>query len=170
MATVNTKSNIVTNLDATPRVLNTLNVMGGVVREQVGTVEVAAGDDNGSVYRMGRVHSSWRMSELTAFCDAIQSGNDYDLGLYRTAEDGGAVVNVNAYADAQTFVNASLTGLQLLFEGSSDKGVEKIEQLVWQDAGLSADPGLWYDLCLTGVAVGSGAGTISLRTRYIANS
>lgn len=170
MATVNTKSNIVTNLDATPRVMNALGIMGGVLREQVATVEIAAADDTGSVYRMCRVHSSWRMSEIAVFCDAITSGTDYDLGLYRTAEDGGALVNVNTYADAQTLASAILVGTQLMFEGSSDVGVEDIENYVWQNAGQASDPGVWYDMALTAVTGGSGAGTVSLRVRYIANS
>lgn len=168
MGTANTKATIITNADATPKSMNPQILFNGVLREQVATVEIAAADDNNSVYRLARVHSSWRISELTLFCDAITSGVDYDLGLYRTADDGGAEVDVNAYADAATLASASLTGIQLLFEGGSAKGVEKIEQAVWQDAGLTADPGVWYDIALTGIAVGSGAGTASLRTRYVA--
>lgn len=170
MATVNTKSNIVTNLDATPRVMNSLNLMGAVVREQVATIAVAAADDNNSTYRMCRVHSSWRISEMTMFNDAITTGTDYDIGLFRTAEDGGAVVDANAYADAVSFASGSLTGVQVLFEAGSAVGLEKIENAVWQNAGLTADPGVWYDVVLTGITVGSGAGDLSMRLRYVANS
>lgn len=170
MATVNTKTNSVTNLDAVPPVLNSLLVMGGVLREQVGTVEIAAADDDTSVYRLGRVHSSWRISQISLFNDAITSGAVFDVGLYATAEDGGAAVDANAYADNISLTSASLTGTELLFEGGSAVGVEDIEQAVWQNAGLSADPNCWYDIAFTGDTVGSGAGTVSLRTRYIANT
>lgn len=170
MATVNTKSNIVTNLDATPRVMNSLNLMGAVVREQVATVAVAAADDNNSTYRMCRVHSSWRISEMTMFNDAITTGTDYNIGLFRTAEDGGAVVDENAYADAVSFASGSLTGVQVLFEAGSAVGIEDIENAVYQNAGLTEDPGVWYDVVLTGITVGSGAGDLSMRLRYVANS
>lgn len=170
MGTANTKCTSVTNLDATPRVMNPLYLMGGILREQVGTVEIAAADDNGSVYRLGRVHSSWRISEMTLFNDAITSGSVFDVGLYRTAEDGGAVVDANAFADNISLTSASLTGTQLLNESGSAVGVEDIEQLVWEMAGQSSDPDVWYDICFTGDTVGSGAGTISLRTRYVANT
>ena len=170
MATVNTKSNIVTNLDATPRVLNSLNLMGGVVREQVATVEIAAADNDGSIYRMCRVHSSWRLSEVTIFNDAIQSGADFDVGFYSTAEDGGAVVDANAIADDIDLTSGSLTGTQVMFEGSSANGVEDIEKNVWEWAGLSSDTGVWLDIALTGFTVGSGAGTVSMRVRHVANS
>lgn len=167
MGTANTKCTSVTNLDATPRVMNPLYLMGGILREQVGTVEIAAADDNGSVYRLGRVHSSWRISEMTLFNDAITSGATFDVGLYRTAADGGAVVDANAYADNISLTSASLTGTQLMFEAGSAVGVEDIEQRVYQDAGETTDPGYWYDVCATGDAVGSGAGTVSLRIRYV---
>lgn len=170
MATVNTKSNIVTNLDATPRVMNSLNLMGAVLREQVATVAIAAADNDGSVYRLCRVHSSWRISEMTLFNDAITSGSDFDVGLYETAEDGGAVVDVNAYGDAVALTSGSLTGVQVLFEAGSAVGLEDIEQAVWQNAAATSDPGKWYDVCLTGVTVGSGAGDVSMRLRYVANS
>lgn len=168
MAVANTKSTIVTNLDTVPAAVNAQLICNGVLREQVGTVEVAVADDDTSVYRLARVHSSWRISELMQFNDAIQSGAVFDVGLYATAADGGAVVDANAFADNITLVSASLTGVSLLFEGGSAVGVEDIEQAVWQMAGQTADPGQWYDICYTGDTVGSGAGTISLRVRYVA--
>lgn len=170
MATVTTKADLVTNLDATPKVMNPLYIMGGVLREQVGTVEIAAGDDNGSKYILGRVHSSWRLSEVTLFNDAITSGTDFDLGFYRTSEDGGAAVDANALSDAVSLASASLTGVQHLFETGSAVGVEDIEQRVWEMAGQSSDPGVWYDVVLNSTANGSGAGTVSARIRYVANS
>lgn len=169
MAAANTKSTEVTNADATPPVKTHCSISHGRLHEKVATVEIAAADDAASVYRMCRVHSSWRLSELTMFNDAITSGSAYDLGLYDIAANGGAAVDDNAYADAVSLTSASLTGVQLLFEGGSAKGVEDIEQFVWQDAGLSSDPNKWYDLCFTGDTPGSGAGTVSLRVRYVAN-
>ena len=170
MATVNTKSNIVTNLDATPKVMNALNIMGGVLREQAATVEIAAADDANSTYRLCRLHSSWRVSEIKRFNDAITSGTDYDVGLYRTAEDGGAAVDANLYADAVSLASASITGTHDLYETGSAVGVEKIEKAIWEQLGLATDPGLWYDLVYTGFTPGSGAGTLSVLVRYVANS
>lgn len=169
MGTANTKSTAITNNDSSPPVMNDPRIDGGVVRSKVGTVEIAVADDNASVYRMVRVHSSWRLDEVTLFNDAITSGATFDLGFYDTADNGGAAVNANAIADNIAMTSASLTGTQLLFEGGSDNGVENIEKKVWEMVGgLSADPNKYYDLCFTGDAVGSGAGTVSLRCRYVA--
>jgi hypothetical protein len=167
MGTANTKCNNVTKLDATPRVMNPTYLMGGILKEQVGTVEIAAADDNNSVYRVGRVHSSWRISDIVRYNDAITSGADFDVGLYDTAENGGAVVNINCFADAVSLVSASVTGTKDLYEAGSDVGVEDIEQRVWEMAGLTEDPGKFMDVCYTGVTVGSGAGTLSVKIRYV---
>lgn len=170
MAIVNTKSTAITNLDATPAVRNPLYLMGGVLREARGTVEIAAADCATSVYRMVRVHSSWLISEIKRFNDAITSGTDYDVGLYQTAENGGAVKNVNCFADAVSLASASVTGTQDMFEAGADEGVEDLEKRVWEYAGDTADPGIFYDLAYTGVAPGSGAGTLSVIVRYVANT
>jgi hypothetical protein len=170
MATANTKSTAITNGDASPVVLNDPRIDGAVLREKVATVEIAAADDANSVYRMVRVHSSWRISEITRFNDAITSGTDYDVGLYDTAENGGAVVNINAFADAISLASASVTGVSEMYESGGDIGVEDIEQKVWEVAGLASDPGKFMDLCYTGVTPGSGAGTLSVRVRYVTGS
>lgn len=167
MGIANTKCTTVTNLDATPATLNDKRLMGGILKEQVGTVEIAAADDNNSVYRVGRVHSSWRISDIIRYNDAITSGTDFDVGLYDTAANGGAVINVNAFADAVSLASASVTGTNDLYEAGSDVGVEDIEQEVWQMAGLSSDPNKFMDVCYTGVTVGSGAGTLSVKIRYV---
>ena len=170
MAVANTKSNIVTNLDATPQVRNSLALMGGVLREQVATVEVAAADCDNSVYRLFRVHSSWRLSELTYFSDTLTSATSASFGFYQTAENGGALVNINPLADAVNIATASLVGVQMLWEAGSDNGVEDIETRVWQMLALTADSARFYDLCMTINSVGAAAGTLSARLRYIANT
>lgn len=170
MSVANTKSTAITNNDATPPVMNARNIDGGVVREKVGTLEIAAADCANSVFRMVRVHSSWRISDIIRYNDAITSGSSFHVGLYETAENGGAAANANAYADAISLTSASVTGTHDLYEAGSDKGVEKIEQLVWQDAGQTSDPNKWYDLCYTGATPGSGAGTLSVRVQYVAGN
>lgn len=168
-AVANTKSTEITNADATPPVKTHVSISHGRLHEKVATVEIAAADDNDSVYRMVRLHSSWRLSELTRYNDAITSGADFDVGFYDTADNGGAVVNINALADAVSLASASVTGVSEMYESGGDIGVEDIEQRIWEMCGLSTDPNKWLDLCYTGVAVGSGAGTLSVRVRYVAN-
>ena len=167
MAVANTKSTAVTNADATPQVMNDLNTTGARLREIVATVEVAAADDNNSVYRLARVHSSWRISSIELLNDAIASGTDFNLGLIAIAADGGAAVDDYVYGDAISMASARVVPLDATFEA---RGVEKIKQEVWEDAALSSDTGVWYDIALTGIVVGTAAGTISARIKYVAKS
>lgn len=164
-----TKSTEVTNADATPPVKTHVSISHGRLHEKVGTVEIGAADSNDHEYRMVRVHSSWRISEITRYNDAITSGSDYNVGLFDIADNGGAVVSENLFADAVSLTSASVTGVSEMYESGGGIGVEDIEQRLWEMLGLSADSGKWYDLTYKGVAVGSGAGTLSVRVRYVAN-
>lgn len=158
MAVANTKSTIVTNADSSPKIMTPVQLSGGRVRGAVATVEVAAADDDTSVYRLFRVHSRWRLLSLRVFCDAITAGTVYDFGLYRIADDGGAVVDADAYASDVDLSSAITAGTEITFEA---RNIDKIANQIWQDAGATSDPGYWYDLCATGDTVGSAAGTIS---------
>ena len=52
MSVVNTKSTNVTNADASPPAHTEALIAHGRVRKAVGSVEVAAADDDGSAYRI----------------------------------------------------------------------------------------------------------------------
>lgn len=162
MAVANTKSTIITNADATPPVLTSSKITGGMyLREAVATVEVAAADDDTSVYRMVRVPSNARISSVQYANDAITSGTVYDIGVYKTAADGGAVVSVELFASDLDLSSArALT--ECAYEATATD-ISKIEQELWQRLGLSTDPGIMYDICFTGATVGSAAGTLALR-------
>lgn len=166
MAIVAKKSTRITNAEAVLQTYDNVVVNHGRKRTAAATVELASGDSAASTIRMVRVHSSWRIASIMLFCDAITSGAA-DIGLYQTAANGGAVVDADAYASAQTIATASKTGIECRFE-SAATDIAKIEQQVWQDAGLTADPNRYYDLTLILTADTSAAGTVSLEVTYIA--
>lgn len=165
MAVVNTKSSAVTNGDASPRVLNSARVASGAVREHVGTIEAANGDSIGSTFRFARIRSSDRVTSVQVYCDAVTSGA-MDVGIYRTAADGGAVVDADLFASAQSIATAITTGTDITHE-SGVYGVEDIEQPVWQALGLTSDPGVLYDVVGTLTAATTAAGTVSLKVRVV---
>lgn len=169
-AVVTTKSTAITNLDAAPRVKNNALIAHGKIREFVGTVEVANGDSIASILRMVRVHSAWRVTDVLLFCDAITSAAA-DIGLYDVADvNAGAVVDVDFFASAQSIASALLTGTQVLYEAAAGPAdVANIEKAIWQQLGLSADPGKWYDVALTLTAAATAAGTVSLKVRVVEN-
>ncbi|MBX3480005.1 MAG: hypothetical protein KF842_06370 [Caulobacter sp.] len=164
MAIANSKSTAIANRDASPRVPSPAHLVRGPLFEAVGTVEIAAADDNGSVYRMARLRSSDRVSQIRVWSDAITGGAAFDLGLYRTADDGGAAVDDDLFASALDFSSA-VGGTDVTYEASASNH-DKIEKRLWELLGLSADPQIDYDLAFTADTVGTAAGTVSLRVRF----
>jgi hypothetical protein len=162
MAVANTKSTIVTARDAGKNV--PLYLSGAVKHEAVATLEVAAADDDNSVYRFVRVHSSWSPRAIYLYNDAITAGTAYHCGLYDTAENGGAAVDNDVFATSVDLSSARVAPLDLLFEALN---IDKIEKRVWEMLGLTADPNKYYDLALIGATVGTAAGTISLRVEWV---
>lgn len=166
MGVVNTKSNIVTNADATPRVLSSVKLAHGRLREQVATVEVAAADSDASIFRFGRVHSSWRVSQILVANDAIACGSSYDIGLYETVENGGLVKDADFWASAVSMASARAAWTDLTFEaGSAGGDPANCEKSIYDILGLTGDH-KWYDVAMLANAVGTAAGTISLLIRY----
>jgi hypothetical protein len=170
MAVVALKGSIVTNADGTvPQTLNQARSAGARLKEMVDTIELANGDSIGSTYRLARVHSSWRISELILFCDAITSGAG-DIGLYDTARNGGLVVDADFFASAQSIATATQVGFAVGREVAAAATVmgeiANIRKAIWEVLGLTADPNKMYDIVLTLTAATTAAGTVSLITRY----
>lgn len=166
MAVVNTKSNGITNADATPIVKNARALQGGPMFVSVSTAAVAAADEDTSVYRFVRIPSNAVVAKIELFNDAITAGTSYDFGLFQTAANGGAVVNVNAWGNAVDLSSARVAPLDITHEAGSDSPIEYCEKKVWELAGASADTGREYDICAYANTVGSAAGDISIKVYY----
>ena len=166
MAVANTKSTAISNADATPVVLNSQRVVNGFLRESVASVEVAAADDDNSVYRFVRVPSNARISSVEYANDAITGGTDYNVGVFETAANDGAAVSENLFADALDLSSAN--AFTACTYETTATNISKVDQELWQLLGLAKDPGKEYDICAKGITVGSGAGTIALRVKFAA--
>jgi DMSO reductase anchor subunit len=165
MPVVNTKTLRVSNADAAPRVLDTPGTHHGKIRREVGVLAAVATDSIASTYRVARVHSSWTIMSIGLMCDAL-TGGAASCGLYRVAQDGGAVVAVAAYATGQSIATALTAPVNIAYQSRS---IANCQRQVWQDAGLAADPSIFYDLVLTLTAAPTVAGNIVVDVHYIGN-
>jgi hypothetical protein len=163
MAVVTQKSTSITNVDAGD--LNPDYKSRGVLREAVDTIEVANGDSIASVYRMFRVWSGWRVSDIIVDSDDIGTTTAGDIGLYRTNAEGGAVVDADFFASALSLNGGALSGSNVTHESGVVDVANKGKRL-WEQLGLTADPGVWYDVALTLTAAADAAGTFTLRGRF----
>jgi hypothetical protein len=130
----------------------------------VATFEVAAADDDASVYRVFKsVPSHLIPTEVTIATDGITGGTDYDLGLYKT--DLGAVIDKDVLMDGQTLASAltRATGHAL---GLSAVNIDAVKSSL---ATLSAQttPDTAYDIALTANTVGTGAGTVTVIAKFV---
>lgn len=161
MGVVATQAQAVQDFLASPPVIQDVRKSQGRVHQSITTVAVAAADDDDSVYYVLPVHSSWAITSIKVFNDAITSGTGYDVGLY-TVEL--AAINDDIYASAISMATARVTDpAELAVEG---RDINILGRPVWEDAGATEDPFLWYLLALTADTVGSAAGDITVVVQY----
>lgn len=128
----------------------------------VTTFEVAAADDNGSVFRVANVNSNAILLSAVIFNDAIAAATDYELGIY-VAGVGGAVLDKDAY-QAGLDINAGLTGTSLMGTIAAENRVKRVYELAGHTVANKHDR---YDLALTADTVGTAAGTITVVLVFI---
>lgn len=167
MAVVNIKSSNVQNADAAVQTLSPVYMSGAKKYCMLANAAVAAADDDGSTIRLFRVHSSWRLTSILLYNEAIAGSAGYNVGLSRIASEGGAPVSAACYASALALTAAAPTGTQLI---NSVRTLDKLGQPVWADAGLTADPNLWYDLTVTCGTIGTAAGKVGMEVEFISGS
>lgn len=149
MAVVERLSGQITNRDAVPRVANNPGTAAGALKAAVGKVLTVATDDIASVYRYFTVPSSATMHSLRLYSPDIGSAAAAaDVGLYRTTADGGAVVDADFFAAAINLNAGAVNGQDCLL-GTSGLPLSEMEMPLWQALGLTADPKVDYDVCLT---------------------
>jgi len=166
MAVEAIKSTSITALDApSPDQANavTTKLNGARLKETVGYAAVANAASIGSTYRLARVSSSVRISQLLLSCSAITSATA-DIGVYETAANGGAAVDADLFASAQA-VSSALVNSDVTHEAGT-YAITDVEKPLWQALGLTKDPGKLYDIAATLTAAATAAGNIGLKVRF----
>lgn len=165
MAVVTTKSQEITKRDSLPKVTMDGAVAEGMKREFVGVCAVASGDSIASTFIFGSIPSNARVSEVFIDAPDIGTTTAMDLGLYDTTENGGAVVDADFFASAQSLSGGALSHQEVAGE-SAVFSVANREKKVWEVLGLDSDPGKYYDVVGTLTAAADAAGSIAVRGEY----
>lgn len=131
------------------------------------TFEVAAADDDGSVYRLFKnVNPDLIPVAITIFNDAIAGATDYELGLYEPLEVGGAAIDIDCLMGTED-INAGNPRSSAV-DGLSAVAIENVQKKLYEIAGHTlATRKLGYDIALTANTVGTAAGTISVIAEFI---
>lgn len=170
MALEHLKSTPLANADATPRIINNARVMRLPMWEAVGTCEVAASSDAGppaSTYRLCRVPSNARISQVLGWADASGNAGQLNIGVYETPENGGAVVDADFFIAGANFDpggGAAIAALDITHGNAFD--IDDAEKPLWEVLGLSADPHKDYDIVATVAEAPQNGFTVTLKVRY----
>lgn len=169
MAVVNVNSDLVTNAVATPRVQNPAGLDGGFLRSKQALVANANGDSIASTYRLFRLPSNCFVRDLDLTSADIGSTGIADVGLYypTTHPNGGTVIDVDAFGSAVSLKDGAISLATQRFESGAAAGLyTNYNKRLWEQAGLTSDPGGEFDVVLTLTAAHDAAGTVLGRVTY----
>lgn len=138
-------------------------IMPGQVFGFACTFEVAAADDDGSIFKLGKVGANMIPLQLLLNCDAITGFTSADLGFYR---ENGDAADVNVLMAAHDINAGAAIGSEI--DGLHDMGIENIGKKVYELLGKTlATKDDAYVLALTANTIGTAAGTISVRGLFL---
>jgi len=158
--------------------------VGSKIHQSMDARACAADDLNadGDAVILAQVPSNARITSIRVYNDDLDSGTDsaVNIGVYngnqqfndtdasQTLYAADAVLNEDAYANAQTFMQ-SLTsrGTDLAFDVSGRRNAPLTA--VWEDAGLTSDPGVPLRIAITQTATVSSAaaGDVVMVVQYV---
>lgn len=175
MAVDHVKSSIITNLDASPVVQPTAGEGGPAPLKYVdGYATAVASSSVGATYQLCRVPSNAKIKKII-FESEAQTAGKFDLGVfYATDGEGGkptALLVANAI-DADFFATAIDCAAAVLPTDVTNESLtyslDKRTQPIWQAAGLTSDPGGYFDIVASVIttAVTTGTGKFGISVSY----
>lgn len=168
-----TKSTSVTNLDAIPVTRPTAGEGAPGRYKHVGDYATAPINTGaGGIVQFVRIPSTAKVKEV--FLEsAAQTQGTYDIGLYYSSStvDGTAAANQGVVLDADFFASAvscaSAVPKATQVNESGTYTVAKRNQPIWQAAGLTSDPGGFFDVCATSTNTVTVGGLMSVEIGYV---
>lgn len=161
------KSTAIANRQATPRVLNNPGLgVGARERAAYGVLaSVPAALSATSVIRMVSVPSNCIIMSLMESSGA-QTAGVADIGVYRTNDDGGAVVDADFFGSLVSLAAATVN-VDVLNESTTNTLVKQGQPL-WQALGMTVDPRSSLDICFTITTdITTGLQPLALRVRFV---
>lgn len=161
----NQSSTLISNRAATPRVANAPWNTASIKNTGVGVIAVTTGEVVGNILRHTLIPANAVVRSVKLSCTAVAVGGAVDIGVYRTADDGGAVVDADLFASA-VVVTAALSNSDVTHE-SGEYTLAESNMPLWQAAGLTAPPPSGYLVIASTVTTNmGGAGTLGVSAYY----
>jgi len=175
MAVDHVKSTAITSLDASPAVISTAGEGGRSLLQSISSGDVigVASSSINATYQFVRVPSNCKVKQVI-FDSEAQAAGAVDIGVYYATDGtGGQPTSLLAAAAISQALFASavaLTSLSQPTDVTNESGTytpAKRNQPLWQAAGLTADPGGYFDIVGTlTTAITTGTGKMGLTVNY----
>lgn len=173
MAVETLKSTPITNLDTTPVVANKAGAgANGRLNHVQGYVTASAAASIASKYLLARIPSNAIVKDVILESEA-QAAGATDVGLYYSDStvDGtqkslqGTVIDADFFGSAVSLAAASRASI---VNESGVYTLDKRNQPIWQAAGLTSDPGGYFDVVATlTTAITTGTGKVGAEVSYV---
>jgi hypothetical protein len=160
------KSDIITNLDATPPVYANAGQHSVPLRASFGTFEAAALLPINEVVLIARLPARGYLVSCKFGFDDFGTTGDFDIGFYASTQNGaaGAALDIDAIA-ADVDVNAAAVALTEYRYSALD--LNTADDPIWDLATLSAAPDYDYiDIAITVPEATTAGGTITWEILY----
>lgn len=161
----NVDSTLISNRAAFPRVANDPWTNAQVKTTGPGKLEVSTAEDAADILAFCEVKSNAVIHSVLASSDAAITTGAMDIGIYQTADNGGAVV------DADFFAAALAVGAGLQLSDATHKsgvyGIGDRDKPLWEALGLTEDPQISYVIAGTVTTDMGAAGTIVVEALYV---
>lgn len=130
---------------------------GGKLKRIPFNFEVAAADDDGSVYRIGRISPRAIVTGIKMLSDATAGITDVDIGLYKSLDLGGAAIDADCFLDGTNMAGGYAAFTEVLVPTIANFG-----KMAYEIGGIS-DPTAYgaFDIAITTNSAASAAGTIA---------
>lgn len=175
-----TKADNITLLDADPREIMETGSVFGSVRVFQDTAAVADGDFDADddIVTLAEVPSNAKIVSIRIANDGLDTANEslVNVGLYngsRSFVDNGTTFAADAVIDEDSYATVSAdfqTGGAAMTEYAFEaRDINAVNNYVWEDAGLNADPGVPLRIAITQTAAVTtdAAGDVSIIVEYV---
>lgn len=158
-------STLISNRAATPRVANEPWANAKVKTSGPAQIEVSTGEVAADTLDFFEIQSNAVVNGVFVSSDAAITSGAMDVGIYQTADNGGAVVDADFFASALA-VGAGLTKSDVTHE-SGVYGIEDRDKPLWEALGLTEDPQISYVVAGTVTTDMGATGTIVCESLYV---
>ena len=158
-------STIISNRAASPRVANDPWTNAKLKTTGPGILEVTTAELAGAELRFCKIASNAVVQRVLLSSDAHTTTGAIDIGVYRTDDDGSAVVDADFFASAASIITA-VSNSDVTHE-SGIYGIEDKNKPLWEALGLASDPGVIYDVAGTVTTAAGSTGTVCVEVVYV---